>query len=1149
MKGLDFFKFNTPFEIEMPLINNFDASDNIYLIKQIINKINGFDIGNKYLIHITAFYGYYDLVLTNKNNNQEIIYKNLDYNQYIYENEIKNDMTGDTSCISLINQRIDYMFKQFIDYILNNLSGIYNIMNNSKLITPEDIVKTIPRNLSNKFGKYNFKMKCKIYPLQNQIDELISLLKSIKIINLPNMNVYQNDNKYDFTKYYVYKIQISSISYETIQEYFELDYVIKYFKNKINSIDINNFVWEYLKLIDIFARLSENDEKIDNINLKFALIIRLYEKIIFESLLKTKVFEIINGMLLEKDENLNFEGRKLLACLYGNGINDIILKTITNLFNCYYLYYQKYNYLNNYSTKISSIRKTWGKTNNGFLTKEFNLTGNSLIMKFINESIDLPRNFIYHLVYKFDLKNSEQLNYLLNSPLLIDTIINYDTNHEILNEFDRNVYFTKSNFDTLIKLFVKNLVSDTKNIENYLDGNSLDNLPSMETQIFSKTIIFLIILLYINESIIYNFEIDPYQQNSILFNNDYDLTEIYLNITNNEKAIYDIIGTDLKEYYDCIIKLFTNNIVYDKIFETNSNINIKIDIALFIVIYSIYYDQIAINHSKNFDIIIESLLTVINPYFKNNIINFVPKLYQRRQLIENPINQEEKEYLLKKYKNMRIMERHNISVDSFMILLELIKTLNTHKHLELLLELFNSNTYEIELYDGKYYQNEVLNEDLHKFMEKIFETNYLSNFYNNIKIADKLTINSNFIYSIKETVSELPLFSNAMISEFKEEKQYLNLQNPTYGRMFFDIEDIHKDSNHYYNDIIIYINMLIDDLCEMTNTNDEEKKKMKKKCIDEFIVTTNTSSAHGISYHVYLPLKCNYLVLKDLLKRRKKDFKENIYDKNLDIECVYSYVDPLVYSQNMTSIRVSFYGKGNLKLEYRDLEKELTSNSSIKELIEFEEWLYLIKDFDFDNLKNIVSKLPGKEKDNIEDILGIENLQYFIETNVDNIKYINSELVDYEYEIDFNVMYKKRNLILLFMLQQLLTKPNLNTRILQKPFNMHLLYKVGNGLLEKINKEIIEKNINNEQDKKEYCLKKIIEQTLITNTEDCLEWNGNPYHTNPNWVSFIKQTPDDINKRYFEKISNETISMTNYKIESEREFKNTDFEYYIKLED
>ena len=127
------------------------------------------------------------------------------------------------------------------------------------------------------------------------------------------------------------------------------------------------------------------------------------------------------------------------------------------------------------------------------------------------------------------------------------------------------------------------------------------------------------------------------------------------------------------------------------------------------------------------------------------------------------------------------------------------------------------------------------------------------------------------------------------------------------------------------------------------------------------------------------------------------------------------------------------------------------------------------------------------------------------------------------------------------MVQNLLTKSNLNTRILQKPFNMHLIYKTGHQLIEDIRKQIIEKSITDLEEQKNNCLKEIIKSTLITNTEDCLEWNYNDSQ-NVNWNNFINNN----DSRYFSKISNLSLQNTNCNIPGERSFNENDFEFYIE---
>lgn len=1163
MKTLEFLNFRNPFTISLPLNNTFNINDNVYLIKQIINKINGFDLGNKYKIDIIfdeKESQKYILKLTTKEN--DIIYKQLNYNNSYTKNEIGYD--NYINFDEVINRGINNIFREFINIILEKISNIYSFIDDNKKIINEKI--NINQYLKKKLELYTnydtIEKNASIYK-KRKFNQMFDLFNSIEINDFPNKLEYENDNKFNYTKYLTYKIRFSDISYEQIQTYFNITNIQNYFKKQIIIDD--NLSLEYLKIITIIKALtSSGNFNIKNVNLKLALVTIIYEQIVIKPKLEEKVFDLINSINLIDPKYYNtlefFELRKLLASLYINGINEIISKTIVNLFDYYYLCYHE-NYqlennnedtinkikkeqLENYNKNIEQIKTDWRQTN-GFLTKEFNLTGNSFILKFIGSNIDLPYNFIYHLVYKFNIRNSNELISLINSPLIIDIIINY--NHiEELNESNKNIYFTKFNFDLLIKLFVSEIMNNNENISDYFDFNNetTNELILFKPKtIFLKSTILSIVLLYINESIIYNFN----NENEIINYDDYDITNIYLNIINNQNSIYNIIKKEIDNYYSFILKLFNNN--KEKIYNKVSNvIKIKKNIALFVVVYMLlHYETRSID--KNMTLFIESLLTIINPLFKteNNFKNIqdIYKIYDPKFEIIKEGSERFKKYH-NQYIRLNIEKRHNIEINEYILLINCIEWCFKTNHNEILLFLFNGNTYEIELNDKKYYKNEVLNNDKNEVLNNLFNEEYLKNFYDNIEINNNITINSNFIYSIQNSNLILPLFSNTLISEHKNEKNN-EFDNMLYGRMFFDIEDIHNDNEHFYNDIIIYINMLIDDLCEVAKIeNEKEKELMKQKCFNEFIITTNTSSAHGISYHVYLPLICQYAQLKVFLKKRKEEFNSSVINKNLHIECVYSYIDPLVYNNTLTSIRLPFYGKGNLKLDYYDFDKELSSNNNIKELIEFKEWLELIKNFEFDYLIKNLESLNLSDKQNIQNILGINNIEDFIISINENINNMNSNLLKDLNNYNLNVLYKKRNLILLFMMQYLITKPDLNTRILQKPFNMHLLYKVGNGLLEKINQEIIKENIK-EEDKKTYCLKQIIERTLITNIDDCLKWDYEyeQDYKNNEWNNFINSEIQDDKILYFKKISEETMRMTNCEIKNERIFNNNDFEYCI----
>ena len=75
---------------------------------------------------------------------------------------------------------------------------------------------------------------------------------------------------------------------------------------------------------------------------------------------------------------------------------------------------------------------------------------------------------------------------------------------------------------------------------------------------------------------------------------------------------------------------------------------------------------------------------------------------------------------------------------------------------------------------------------------------------------------------------------------------------------------------------------------------------------------------------------------------------------------------------------------------------------------------------------------------------------------------------------------------------------------------------------------------------------------MITNTDDCISWKYKKDKINKEWMEYIYKNDGKYKNT---KISQETLKLCsdqNLKEELkhlEREFKETDFEYYIKLED
>lgn len=1126
MKPIKFFDINSPFSINFPLTANLSFKDEIFILKRVLGEINGEYISKQY--KFSLFYdsidNCYSLKLINKEDSNDIIYKKIRY--YDYGNV---GIVGEKNEVNLKN-----IISSFLDIVFNDLSNLYSI-HNSDVVTNENIINSIKEITTTTKLTFNLTFNKRVSPIFSNSGEILKIFKSIDLKDFPlTLNEFNSkNNEFNFMEYLNYKNKLLEIDKNKLHKYIMSSLILNGKDMKENLTKIIKYYFEFFEIFYCIGKTPTNEmhkilsKKITNyeyINLKVAILIYVFEQNIIVPLINKYVFDIIDEHFYytrDFDTLQNTETNHLLKTLYDCGINEIITSTILNLFNYYFMCYYENDKITNYSNNLELINRDWSNNYDGFYTKEFNLTGNTFILKMMDDLI--PKSYLYNLVYKFDLKNSDYLNSLVYSPLIIDSILNYEqVKTSKLKE--QNIYLTKQNFDKMINLFINELMFKNGNPENYFMTSNQNINFEKSTNLFSQSRIILFVLLYINEYVIYNSNTDYSWQSA-----DFNLTNIYLNIINNQSKIYEIVKQDLDEYYKFILDLY----------EKNSNYDFLNNISLFIVLYNIMNETRKLNiKSLEFDLFVSSLLNIINPYFKieNNIKTFYESAIQKKPKLNSNDFNSDVESKINEYEQQEFIIKYNINSKILEILLQLILLLNNINCLETLTYLFNDNSYEYYLnYNAEDFQNKVLNYNHEEICTTLFDSDYLSNFRNNFK-NNELVINSDFIYNIKSSDINLPFYSNAMIAEHKEKSK------DSFGRMFFDIEDIPNDhSNHFYNDIIIYINMLIDDLCEVTNLSLNDKEIMKDKCHKEFIVTSNTSSAHGISYHVYLPLKCNYCSLKNFLSKRKEEFlNSNLKKVKPNIECVYDFVDPLVYSETTTNIRISFYGKGNLYLGRFNLDQELSSNGSIKELIEFKDWLKLIEEFNFDDLYENINSLHKHNLNELQNLFKIDNIYNFFETINDEFVEINKELQS-KNELNLSVMYKKRNLILMFMVQNLLTKSNLNTRILQKPFNMHLIYKTGYQLIEDIRKQIIDKSITNLEEQKNNCLKEIIKSTLITNTENCLEWDCNDSQ-NVNWDNFINNS----DSRYFSKISNISLQNTNCNIPGERSFNENDFEFYIE---
>ena len=552
MKQIKFFDINSPFSINLPLSANLSFKDEIFILKQVIGEMNGEYISKQY--KFSLFYddtdNYYRLKLINKEDKDDIIYKNIKYYDY------GNVSIGEKK----ININLKNIISSFLDLIFNGLSDLYSI-HNSGVVTNENIINSIKEITTTTKLTFNLTFNKRVSPIFSNSSEILKIFKSIDLKDFPlTLNEFNSkNNEFNFMEYLNYKNKLSEIDKNKLRKYIMSSLTLNGKDMKENLIKIIKYYFEFFEIFYHIGKTPTNEihkilsEKITNheyINLKVAILIYIFEQNIIIPLIRKYVFDIIDEhFYYMRDFNIfqNTETNHLLKTLYDYGLNEIITTTVLNLFNYYFMCYYENDKITNYSNNLEMINREWSNKYDGFYTKEFNLTGNTFILKMIDTPI--PKSYLYNLIYKFDLKNSDYLNSLVYSPLIIDSILNYEqVKTSKLKE--QNIYLTKQNFDKMINLFINELMFKNENPENYFMISNQNINFEKSPNLFSQSRIILFVLLYINEYVIYNSNTDYSDQSS-----EFNLTNIYLSIINNQSKIYEIVKQDLDEYYKFILDL------------------------------------------------------------------------------------------------------------------------------------------------------------------------------------------------------------------------------------------------------------------------------------------------------------------------------------------------------------------------------------------------------------------------------------------------------------------------------------------------------------------------------------------------------------------------------------------------------------------
>lgn len=1114
MESIAFFDIIKPNQIFYPIyINNEDIDyNNVFEEKSSL-----FGLTKKILLQLYQQWFYY-----NKNNKVFFIYddtldkyllkinnttaQELNYDFY-HDVEFETSRSEDNLISTFINDvKIENedpqdFFITFINKILIETLDYFNIFDFQPVLDkPNDFLKIV----NTEKGRF-------LQDIDNIIKEKnISLivqdyLKTFDLTEYKNFSINESFNEYEQYLLYSNKLKLN----ETVE------YNLELFE------DLEIIPWLYLAAL----RVDYDTNQKSLLKAIFMKYIKENIKFVLTQNIQKKIYNNYANKTHKEQEKI-----KCFNSFFLLGINQLICETCFNLMEYYYYMIAGDFNINNYNDGITKIYNEWNKDGN-FFERQFNLNGNTITAKYSIEYFKLPTSFLFDMVHKFNLETSEEINTLIKSPLILSIINNYNrlynqtkNNIKIL---ENNVYVSKDNFNLVTQFLINEILLQNR-AENYFEIiNNIQNvdLNSINQDIIqinseseylnaSKLILLWFILIYERIIISRVDKIRPHE----------NFTKYYLKIINNKPIIHQITQEALHEIYNKILNIITKIQL--------KNLKLHHEVSLFIIFYWLFVNDFTKFEEKDiidFQIFIEAIF-ILTPFKKNfNRTSF----YDERDIIPNYNSYSDVISKIQPDFKTNLLQKYEISEENFTEIINFVlECFSNQSDKYLITQLIEKQIYDID--NSIKYQNGIINTDM--VLNELFDESYMNNFNDNFMQKDGQTIiNPNFAYELKQYTPNFPTYCISMITEFKnpsrQNRLLVNKENnlkKNIGRMFFDIEDIHKDGKHYYNDIIPYINMLIDDICESSAGTQEEIENMKNKCKKEFIITTNTASAHGISYHVYLPLSCNFKKLKKFLNLRKHELELVPNDKTKDN--VYKYVDPLVYGKYVTHLRMPFYGKGNLKLEQPNKFDEFTSNSNIKELITMEEWLHIIQKLS----QNDLYIKPEFNKNNlIYQILNENNLKQINELFRTALKQWTDICLKNLDLLDLNIIYKQRNLILLEMLKNLLTSNYTQTRILSDKKNIHVIYKIGTGLL-------------NEN------FQSIIPSMMITNTQNCIPWKYKEDKTNREWLKYISNADGKYKNTT---ISNETLKLcndSNLKQEIkhlEREFKNSDFEYYIKIED
>ena len=334
--------------------NEFDNNNN----NLIFNDIKNYNL-TKFLLPF--FYNEEKIILNEKNDekNYNIINKNYIYN-YNYENTI-----------SILEELINEINKKLFEQYNKNVININNFM--------EEIINQnlFTNNFFSEFISQNVELILKIISNNSSEKIKISLLEEITkiIINYKN-KVYENNSSINQIISHYKKITTSNNLFDIYDEYFDINYLINFYKKKYNlKIIFNCCLVKKLNHIKGFIFLYQNSIYfISYLNNNYCLTCNSYdfnEKKCFGS----KFFCPLKDELKRIKINLkqiNFIFKRIY--FYNNSAIEIIMN------NGKYYYF---NFINSYSKKcfLNLILE------NNFFKKIYNNEENEEINCFINSKL------------------------------------------------------------------------------------------------------------------------------------------------------------------------------------------------------------------------------------------------------------------------------------------------------------------------------------------------------------------------------------------------------------------------------------------------------------------------------------------------------------------------------------------------------------------------------------------------------------------------------------------------------------------------------------------------------------------------------------------------------------------------------------------